>query len=295
LLLLIGSLGLVSVLPGCGSSGPAPVGETEESPDSVDQEFKNEMPVPTGLWRGHRLSDCVEDVEVPQAVENDLAECSELFRDGSGSDGMIELEMALEAGRRHSLTLLTLGQLYMMAGQGEPTLRPVEGPAADVGDWDRNRVRLLGRAESLLAEAAALRPDDGAVVYLQADVARAQGNLEMAAELVARAMTLCTGGRSFNILRFYQVLNRYPARYLGGPAPEYPQAALRERLTGEVVLDVLLDPAGAVRRTVAVKSPGESLSRAATASFGQGSYEAARIGKYPVWAWLRVTTAFNLQ
>ena len=38
---------------------------------------------------------------------------------------MIEMEMGLEAGYRHPLMLLTLGQLYLMAGQGDPDLLPV--------------------------------------------------------------------------------------------------------------------------------------------------------------------------
>ena len=172
---------------------------------------------------------------------------------------------------------------------------PVEGPAADVGDWDRNRTRLLRRAARLLQEAAETRLDDAAVDYLLADVARAGGDQARAAELVASGMLKCTGGRSFGILWQYQKLNNYSPRYLGGSSPEFPQAALNKGVEGDVVLDILLSPAGEVRQFAVVESPGESLTRAAEASLRKGRFEAARVGKYPIWSWLRVTTAFNLE
>ena len=216
------------------------------------------------------------------------------YSDGSGSDGMIEMELCLERGIDHPLVRLTLAQLYLMAGQGEPNLLPVEGPAADTGDWHRNRRRLLQRARTLLESVGADRPDDAAVDYLLADVARAEGDVAGAADLEAHGYDKCTGGVSFDLLRRYQDLNRYPARLLALPTPEYPQAAVEANLSGPVVLDLLLDPAGRVRQTVTVRSPGRALTDAAVAAFRDGGYEPARIGKYPVWAWLRVTTSFNL-
>jgi len=254
-----------------------------------------ETPVPEGKWRAHRLAECREDTDVPQVVERYLGICSEYFREGSGSDGMIEMELGIEEGHRHSLMLLTLGQLYLMAGQGDPDLLPVEGPAADVGDWGRNRTRLLRRAAGLLQEAAETRLDDAAVDYLLADVARARGDQARAAELGASGMLKCTGGRSFGILWQYQKLNNYSPRYLGGSSPEFPQAALNKGVEGDVILDILLSPAGEVRQFAVVESPGESLTRAAEASLRKGRFEAARVGKYPIWSWLRVTTAFNLE
>ncbi|MBU8871504.1 MAG: energy transducer TonB [Gemmatimonadales bacterium] len=227
-------------------------------------------------------------------VERYLGTCSEYFRHGSGSDGMIELEIGLEEGVHHSLLLLTLGQLYLMAGQGDPALLPVEGPAADVGDWSRNKKRLLGRARELLQECASERPDDAGVDFLLADVARASGRFAEAVELVAQGESKCTGGRSFRILKLYQLLYDYPPRYLGGPPPDYPERALNSGITGEVVMDLLLNPAGNVYQAVVVSSPSADLSRAAEASLFKGSYESARIGKYPIWSWLRVNTAFNL-
>jgi len=49
-----------------------------------------------------------------------------------------------------------------------------------------------------------------------------------------------------------------------------------------------------VRQVVVVSSPGRALSEAAEKSLKSGDFEVARLGKYPVWSWLRVTTSFNL-
>jgi len=285
---------LVLALPGCAPSRPDPHREESALVTKAPAELQ-ETPVPEGKWRPHRLARCRPDTAVSATVEKYLGICSEYFRDGSGSDGMIEMELGLQEGYRHSLMLLTLGQLYLMAGQGDPDLLPVEGPAADVGDWDRNRTRLLRRAEELLQEAAAARLDDAAVDYLLADVARSRGDQELADELVVSGMEKCTAGRSFSTLWQYQKLNNYPPRYLGGPSPEFPQAALNKGVEGDVFLDVLLSPAGEVRQVVVVESPAESLSGAAETSLRKGRFEAARVGKYSIWSWLRVTTAFNLE
>jgi hypothetical protein len=275
-------------------AAPPPEPETETAIESSVPGVMNEDPVPEGPWREHRLSGCTEDVDVPREVEKYLGICSEYFRDGSGSDAMIEMEMGLEAGHRHSLMYLTLGQLYLMAGQGRPELLPVEGPAADTGDWETNKTRLLSRARTLLEEARRTRTDDAAVEYLLADVARAEGDPAEAEARMSAGRAECTGGRSFRILRQYQDLNRYPAKYLGGNSPVYPPEAVRKGLSGDVVLDLLLDPSGEVRQVVAVSTPGSSLTRAAETSLRSGNFEVARIGKYPIWSWLRVTTAFNL-
>ncbi|MBU2503264.1 energy transducer TonB [bacterium] len=291
------TLTLVTVVFGAGcATAPQGTRVPEAALPAADRpDFLRERPVPEGKWREHRLSWCAEDTSVSPQVESYLGLCSEFFRDGSGSDGMIEMEFGLEAGVRHSLMLLTLGQLYLMAGQGDPDLLPVEGPAADVGDWPRNRRRLLGRARELLIEAGEARPDDAAVDYLLADVARAGGDFEKAGGLVARGMTKCTGGRSFRTMQLYQQLRNYPPRYLGGLTPVYPPEAADAGVTGDVVFDLLLSPAAEVRQAVVVSSPSADLTAAALAALEGGDFEAARIGKYPVWAWLRVTISFNLE
>lgn len=254
----------------------------------------HEAVVPNEGFRAHRLARCLPEPPVPPAVERYLGVCSEYFRDGSGSDGMIELELGLAAGHRHPLLLLTLGQLYLLAGQGDPDLLPVEGPAADVGSYAANKPRLLARARDLLAEAAAARPDEAALDFLLADVARASGDQAQGVALVARGLGKCTGGRSFQLLQLYQQLSEHAPRHLGGPAPEFPQDAVDKGIGGEVVLDLLLSPGGLVRQFEVVQSPAEALTEAAWQSLRRGRFEPASVGKYPVWSWLRVTTNFRL-
>ncbi|MFO7610357.1 MAG: TonB family protein [Candidatus Krumholzibacteriia bacterium] len=284
---------VVFLAAGCAPV-PPPVGGPPEPASLALPGDLAETPVPDGDWRGHRLARCPADGVAPPAVEAKLALCAEYFRGGSGSDGMLELELTMAETGRHPLVLLTLGQLYLMAGQGVPELLPEEGPAADTGDWERNRPRLLGRARALLEETARSRPDDAAVDYLLADVARAGGDAAAAERHAARGRGKCTGGRSFTILRQYQELNLYPARLEANPPPQYPARALQERTAGRVTLDLLLDPDGRVRQVVQVAAPSPDLARAAAEAFRAGRFAAPRVGKYPVWGWLRVATNFKL-
>jgi TonB family protein len=284
----------LAALPWLGSCASAPPPAPAPTPTAPAPEMLDETPVPEGPFREHRLSRCVEGSEVPAVVEKYLGLSSEYFRDGSGSDGMIELELGLAAGHRHPLMLLTLGQLYLLAGQGDPDLLPNEGPAADVGSYARNKPRLLGRARELLREAQSGRPDDAAIDYLLADVARTMGRADRADSLVAAAAGKCTGGRSFRILQMYQGLYQHPPRYLGGPAANYPQRAVQRGLEGDVVFDLLLGPSGEVRQYVVVASPDELLTRAAWDSVRASRFEPGRVGKYAVWSWLRITTPFAL-
>ncbi len=299
-LLVLAVLAALAVLAGCAGTamGPRPAAEAPAPLAArlpAREADLNESPAPAGAWREHRLSRCRDDVEIPAAVEKLVALSSEFYRERAGSDAIVELELACSGGQRHPLVLVTLGQLYMLAGQGEPTLLPKEGPARDVGSWARNQPRLLARSRQLLSEAAAAWPQDAGIDYLLADVARASGDTLTAASLVADAAAKCTGGRTFRLLQFYQQLNRYPARHEGGPAPDYPAGALERREQGEVVVDLLLSPDALVRQAVVVSSPSEDLSEAATECLRRGRFSASRLGKYPIWSWLRVTVAFRLE
>ena len=295
------ALAVLAAAAGTGCAPPAPRTAPTPAPPPAAAAPRagaadlQEAPAPAGAWREHRLARCRHDLDVPVGVEKLLAQVSELYRERSGADGMVEIELAYARGERHPLVLVALGQLYLLAGQGEPSLLPKEGPARDVGSWERNRPRLLGRAGQLLESARQAWPDDAGIAYLLADVARAGGDTTLAAAHVAAAAERCTGGRTFGLMRFYQELNRYPARHEGGPAPDYPEEAMQERQQGEVVVDLLLDPAAGVRQVHVVASPSPALSEAASRCLRQGRFTAARLGKYAVWSWLRVTVAFRLE
>ncbi len=283
--------GCAPTVPGPGPGAAPPPAAPAPAPAVVDLD---ETPAPVGAWREHRLARCRHDREIPAGVESLLALLSEFHRQRSGADGMVEMELAYARGERHPLALVALGQLYLLAGQGEPSLLPNEGPARDVGSWERNRPRLLARARLLLEEAGRSWEDDAGIDYLLADVARAVGDTTLAAAHVAAAAGKCTGGRSFGLMQFYQQLNRYPARHEGGPAPVYPPAALDARAQGEVVVDLLLDPVADVRQVRVVSAPSPDLADAAAVCLRQGRFTPSRLGKYAVWSWLRVTVAFRL-
>ncbi|MBU0741049.1 energy transducer TonB [bacterium] len=255
-----------------------------------------EMVPPDGPWRPHELSRCVgADQAVPcrDALEV-LSTAHALFLVGEGGDAVIELELYLSGqGRGEGLAWLTLGQLYVLAGQGEPSIEPREGPGAITGDWDVDRPRLLARAEKVLRVAASLRPDDSVVDFLLADAARARGDMPAAAALVEQGLGKCTLASSTAVLVRYQGLNPHPAAQTGGVEPEYPAAAARDGISGEVVLDLLVGPTGRVSQVSVASSPDRRLGEAAVSAMRQAEFAPGRLGKYPVWSWVRATVAFR--
>jgi TonB family protein len=263
-------------------------------PPAVPTETWRESPVPDGVWRPHVLSRCQGEDRASPEGEKALSQSFELFRMQSGSDAIMELEISLRRRPREGLVLLQLAQLYLMAGQGEPELLPREGPARDVGDWPRNRERLLGRAELLLGEAQSVRPEDGVIDYLQGDVQRARGDSVGALRAVNAGRAKCLPSRSMELLRRFQHLNGRAAKLVNSVAPVFPPDAVRAGVGGEVVLDLLISPAGAVVQTVTVRSPDARLTAAAAAALHRAEFEPARLGKYPIWSWIRIPTQFKL-
>ncbi len=249
-----------------------------------------------GSWRPHELRRCagVDQAVLSRGAREVLSTAHDLFRMGEGGDSVIELELYLsEKGRADGLVLLTLGQLYVLAGQGEPSVEPREGPAAITGDWGVDRPRLLARAEQVLREAANQRPDDSVVDYLLADAARARGDMSAGAALFAHGFGKCTLSASTAVLARYQGLNPHPALQTKGVAPEYPASAARDGISGEVVLDLLVAPTGRVSQVSVVSSPDRRIGEAATAAMTKAEFSPGRLGKYPVWSWVRVTVAFR--
>ncbi len=288
-----GAAALGLLFAGCTPPREGPV----DQPRPVTAGIWHEAPAPDGPWRPHVLERCqhlLEESGINAAQEGCLATCRNLFKQYEGSDAIMELELCLQDHGRCDLVLLTLGQLYMMAGRGMPELLPSEGPAGDVGHWPTNQRRLLDRAEALLTEAAQSRLDDGMIDYLRADIARARGDTSGARQLVAAGREKCSLPRSIAILAQYQHLNRYGAKMLAGVSPEYPAKALAEEITGEVVVDLLVNPAGRVVQVAPVSSPHRVLTRAAATAFLAARVQPAKIGKYPLWSWLRAKTRFSL-
>ncbi len=255
-----------------------------------------EVPPPEAPWRPCLPSACrASDPEpLPPRVRRALDEAEELLGYGEGGDAIVVLELALQAEKNPPATLLIdLAQLYVLAGQGEPSLVPREGPAADTGSWPENRRRFLARARRLLRRALEARPDDAAIVYLLADAARAAGRQAAADSLWQEALQRCPYRSSMAILSRRQELSVHPPRQGEGVSPVYPPAAAREGVTGEVDLDLLVAPDGTVRQVDIVASPDGRLSRAAAAAFRGARCEPGRIGKYPVWSWLRAGVVFR--
>ena len=283
-------------LAGCAGGAKAPPVQQEPiaAGPAVAAAPPVEQPVADGPWRVHVLARCRRPDNLPTVVENSLAMCRTLVRDHAGSDAIMELELCLQDHGEYGIVLLTLGQLYLLAGQGDPDLLPLEGPAADVGDWPRNRERLLNRAMTHLDRAGELRGDDGVVDYLRADVARTRGDLSQADSLFAVGKDKCTLPRSVATLRQYQQLNRFPPYLLTSLSPEYPQAAVEKRITGDVVLDLLISPRGEVYQVSSVASPDQSLTKAAAQAARAARYRPAKVGRYPIWSWLQITAKYSL-
>lgn len=257
---------------------------------------RREVPPPDGPWRPHQLNRCAgtdQDL-LSRGARNILSTAHELFLMGEGGDAVVELELYLaEKPQGEGPVLMTLGLLYVLAGQGEPSIQPREGPAAITGDWSVDRPRLLTRAEALLRKAAVRRPDDAFVDYLLADAARGRGEMEAAAALVEQGLGKCTLAASTDILLRYRDLGVHPAKQTGDVALEYPAAAARDGISGEVVLDLLVAPSGRVSQVTVVASPDRRLGVAAAEALGRADFAPGRIGKYPVWSWARVTVAFR--
>jgi TonB family protein len=254
-----------------------------------------EKPPPDSDWRLHRLSRCAPHAPVFPDSRAAMEEALELVRLDNGGDAMAVLEAALaEEGARPWLRLL-LAQLYVLAGQGEPHCRPLEGPAAATGDWPRDRMRWLQRADELLVSLTAIWPDDSLVDFLRADAARAAGDPEAAAEHDFRGRGKCSYRQSLQLVQSLRDLRPRPPQVLEPIVPEYPSECARRGIEGLVVLDLLIDPQGRAVEVVVIGRADRRLAAAAREAAAGGGYQAAQLGYYPVWSWLRVPVQFTLE
>lgn len=279
-------LALLLLVTGCAAAPPAP-------PPAPAPAGWQETPAPDGVWRPHLLARCRGRQEPPSPADAAaLVEAWNRFAAGEGDDAIAALEAHLRGREPDGMVLLALGQLYLLAAQGTPGPAPPPGSAA--GDGSRDQRRLLERAAGLLQEATLLRPDDGAVEYLLADVTRAAGDLGAAARSERAGHAKCSLPESMELLRAYQGLTLHAARLESDVVPRYPEAAARKGTGGEVVSDLLISPAGEVAQLVVVASVDPDLDRAAGEALRAATYRAARVGKYPVWSWLRIPVRFTL-
>lgn len=253
-----------------------------------------EIPSGDEQWRPHMLSRCAVHAPPLAASRADLEEARELFQLQNGGDAVFVLESALADHDDWPWLILLLAQIYLLAGQGEPHCQPTTGPVALTGEWSRDQHRLLGRADELLARLTEIWPDDGLVDFLRADVARAAGDQEAAAAHDHTGRRKCTHLESLGFVGRLRDLRPRTARVIAPIVPEYPEACARARIEGEIVLDLLIDPQGRAAQTVVVVGADRRLERAARAAVATGGYQAAQLGYYPVWSWLRVPIRFTL-
>ena len=89
---------------------------------------------------------------------------------------------------------------------------------------------------------------------------------------------------------------RFDAAYLNNPAPTYPIQSRRLREQGEVMLRVLVSPAGEpLRIELRASSGSDRLDRAAQDAVARWRFVPARQGDSPVEAWVLVPIVFKLQ
>lgn len=253
-----------------------------------------EIPPSDGPWRPHLLARCQKHFPPRGRVLEYVDEAQHLFRSHNGGDASELLEIAIAEQGGHPWLLLLLAQIYLLAGQGEPHCLPSSGPLAPGGDWSRDRERLLERGEDLLNQLARIWSDDSVVDFLAADLARIRDDHAGAAELDHLGRRNCSHMESLELLASLRGLHRRPAELLTLPDPAYPAAAIARRAQGEVVFDILIDPFGRVHTVHQVGRADADLARSAMQAIRDGGYQAACIGYYPVWSWLRVPVRFRI-
>jgi hypothetical protein len=59
-------------------------------------------------------------------------------------------------------------------------------------------------------------------------------------------------------------------------------------------LDLLISPAGRVVQTITVSSPDRRLTALSEAALRRASFAPSKLGKYPIWSWIRIPTSFTL-
>ena len=79
------------------------------------------------------------------------------------------------------------------------------------------------------------------------------------------------------------------------PNPPYPAAASKDRVTGEVMMQAVVDANGRVQDVRVLRSLRQDLDQAAVDTFRQWRFEPARKDGQPMAAQITVTMTFNLK
>lgn len=254
-----------------------------------------EQAPPDGVWRPHRLERCDRPSPPAPAVRAVLDEALHLYHLGNGGDAAVVLEDGLERHPTSPWIRLLLAQIYLQAGQGEPYFLPTGGPVKPTGHWPDDRRRCLERAGSLLGRLGTDWLDDGIVWFLRADIARALDDPEAASDHDLAGRRACTRQESLNFIAELRDLGRKPAEVVTPIVPEYPQECLRRRIEGRVELDLLVDPEGRVAQWAPANRADRQLQEAAAEAAAAAGFQAARVGYYPIWSWIRVSVSFTLE
>jgi len=218
-----------------------------------------------------------------------------LYGLGNGGDAAVVLEEGLFRHPTSPWIRLFLAQIYVQAGQGEPYFMPTGGPAAPAGHWPDDRRRCLERADLLLSRIGGDWRDDGIVWFLRADVARALDQPEVAGDHDLAGRRACTRRESLDFIAELRGLGRKPAEVVTPITPDYPEDCLRQRVEGRVELDLLIDPEGRVAQWTPANRGDRRLQEAAGQAASAAGFQAARVGYYPIWSWIRVSVSFALE
>jgi protein TonB len=103
------------------------------------------------------------------------------------------------------------------------------------------------------------------------------------------ALDFGAGSRAFNLSQLDQApLARFQS------SPEYPYEMKREGIEGEVVVDFIVDPSGAVRNASAASSSPRAFEEAACRAVSRWKFRPGRKDGHPVFVHMQVPVQFRL-
>jgi TonB family protein len=146
----------------------------------------------------------------------------------------------------------------------------------------------LGRLE---VEVAGMRGDDTQFAQLQDEAAALKLRLqELEAAEAARRARVVASGQVFDISKLDQTpLPRFQAR------PQYPFEMRRAGISGEVVVDFVVDANGEVQNAYAVRSSRKEFEAAAVQAVSKWKFKPGRKGGRDVATHLQVPIVFSLE